>query len=140
MTLGVQVPIIDWGLGKGKYKMAKSNQEIVKINVSQAEIDFLQDLYLKVKQFNLQKKQLYIAAKADTVAQLRFEVAKQRFYIGKIFVSDLNIALTDKDIAKRGYLAQLKNYWQFYYNIRKLTLYDFEKALPLSVDYNELLK
>jgi outer membrane protein len=140
LTLGVQVPIVDWGLGKGKYKMAKSNQEIVKINVSQAEIDFLQDLYLKVKQFNLQQKQLYIAAKSDTVAQLRYDVAKQRFYIGKIFVSDLNIALTDKDIAKRGYLDQLKNYWQFYYNIRKLTLFDFQKAVPLAVDYNELLK
>jgi hypothetical protein len=93
-----------------------------------------------VKQFNLQQKQLYIAAKADTVAQLRYDVAKQRFYIGKIFVSDLNIALTDKDIAKRGYLAQLKNYWQYYYNIRRLTLFDFEKSLPLTVDYGELLK
>jgi outer membrane protein TolC len=140
ITLGVQVPIVDWGLGRGKYKMAKSNQDIVKINVSQAETDFLQDLYLKVKQFNLQQKQLYIAAKADTVAQLRYDVAKQRFYIGKIYVSDLNIALTDKDIAKRGYLAQLKNYWQYYYNIRRLTLYDFEKSQPLTVDYNELIK
>lgn len=140
ITLGVQVPIIDWGLSKGKYKMAISNQDIVKINVSQSEIDFLQDLYLKVKQFNLQQKQLYIAAKADTVAQLRYDVAKQRFYIGKIFVSDLNIALTDKDIAKRGYLAQLKNYWQYYYNIRKITLYDFEKSQPLAVDYAGLLK
>ena len=140
VTIGVQVPIIDWGLGKGKYKMAKSNQDVIKINVSQSEIDFLQDLYLKVKQFNLQQKQLYIAAKADTVAQLRYDVAKQRFYIGKIFVSDLNIALTDKDIAKRGYLAQLKNYWQYYYNIRKLTLFDFEKSLPLTVNYEELLK
>lgn len=140
VTLGVQVPIIDWGLGRGKYKMAKSNQDMLKITVSQAEIDFLQDLYLKVKQFNLQQKQLYIAAKADTVAQLRYDVAKQRFYIGKIFVSDLNIALTDKDIAKRSYLAQLKNYWQYYYNIRKLTLFDFEKNVPLMVDYEGLLK
>ena len=140
ITVGLQVPIIDWGLAKGKYKMAKSNQDMVKINVSQSEIDFLQNLYLKVKQFNLQQKQLYIAAKADTVAQLRFDVAKQRFYIGKIFVSDLNIALTEKDLAKRAYLSQLKYYWQYYYDIRRLTLYDFERSVPLSVNYDELIK
>jgi outer membrane protein TolC len=140
LTVGLQVPIVDWGLAKGKYKMAKSNQDMVKINVSQSEIDFLQNLYLKVKQFNIQQKQLIIAAKADTVAQLRFDVAKQRFYIGKIFITDLNIALSEKDLAKRAYLSQLKYYWQYYYDIRRLTLYDFERNAPLSVNYDELIK
>ncbi|MCX6259194.1 MAG: TolC family protein, partial [Bacteroidia bacterium] len=144
LSLGLQVPIIDWGLGKGKYRMAKSNAEVIKINVDKSIFEFEQGVYLQVAQFNMQEKQLKIAAKADTVAQMRFEVSKQRFYIGKIDITDLNLALNlalnAKDLAKRNYIDQLKNYWLYYYTIRKLTLCDFEKKQMLTADFRELVK
>ena len=138
--VGFQVPIIDWGLGKGKYRMAKSNEEVAKITVSQSIFEFEQGVFLQVAQFNMQAGQLKIAAKADTVAEMRFEITKQRFYIGKIDITDLNLALTEKDLAKRNYVTQLKNYWSYYYSIRRLTLYDFEHKQALMVDFNELIK
>ena len=46
------------------------------------EMDFEQEVILKVMQFNLQDDQLQIAGKADTIARNRFEVSKQRFLIG----------------------------------------------------------
>jgi outer membrane protein TolC len=89
--------------------------------------------------FNLQDQQLYVAAKADTVAQLRYDLSKQRFLIGKIAVLDLNVALTDKDIAKRAYIDALHNYWSYFYAIRQLTLYDFLVDQPISADLDSLL-
>ncbi|MFC2115347.1 TolC family protein [Bacteroidota bacterium] len=140
LRIGVELPIVDWGLGKGRYRMAQSNQEVVRTNVKQAEIDFVQEVMLQVMQFNLQDDQLRIAAKADTVAQKRYSVTKERFYIGKIDVLELNIALGEKDAATRNYLSTMKNYWSYYYNIRQLTLFDFHKMIPLEEDFETLIQ
>jgi len=139
VRIGLEMPIVDWGLGKGRYMMAQSNQEVVKTTVQQARVDFEQNIFLSVAQFNLQDDQLFSAAKADTIGRKRYEVAKQRFLIGKIDVLDLNVADSEKDVAKRGYLSALRNYWTYFYTVRRLTLYDFENDLPLSTDFTKLI-
>ena len=140
LRVGLEVPILDWGLAKGRFKMAQSNQEVTRTNVLQDEIDFDQNVMLQVMQFNLQDDQLRIAAKSDTVAQLMYNVTKQRFYIGKIDVTDLNIALKERDDATRRYLAALQNYWNYFFEIRRLTLYDFQRDLPLDEDFESLIE
>jgi hypothetical protein len=60
--------------------------------------------------------------------------------IGKIDVTDLNIALTEKDAATRSYLSRLNNYWTYFYTIRRFTLYDFEKNIPLAEDFDRLVE
>ena len=69
--------------------------------------------------------QLQITRKSDEVAQERYTVAQNRYLIGKIDITNLNIALTEKDDAKRSYINALRDYWDAYYNLRRLTLYDF---------------
>ena len=139
VEVGVRVPILDWGQGKGRYRMAQSAEEVVKMDVSQSIIDFDENIFLQVMQFNLQDDQVRIATKADTIADLRYEVTKQRFLIGKIDVLNLNTALDDKDVARRGYVEALRNYWNYYYDLRGLTLFDWQKGVKLSEDFDELL-
>ncbi|HYX08019.1 MAG TPA: TolC family protein [Bacteroidales bacterium] len=140
VQVGLQMPIIDWGLGRGRYKMAESSQDVVRTQVEQNRIDFQQNIFLQVMRFNLQDDQLMIAAKADTIAQLRYDVTKQRFLIGKIDVLDLNVAQSEKDVAKRGYISALRNYWNYFYTLRQITLYDFISDKPLDTDFDQLLK
>ena len=134
------MPILDWGLGKGRYQMAKSSLELAQVQANQALVDFQQNLFLDVEQFNLQEYQVAIAAKSDTVAMKRYEVTKQRFLIGKIAVLDLNDADSRKDQNKRAYVQALQDYWNFFYNMRSLTLFDFIKRKPLETDYDKLLQ
>jgi len=140
VRIGFSFPILDWGLGRGKYKMAKSSLELAQVQAQQAIVDFQQNLSLDVEQFNLQASQVKIAAKSDTVAQKMFEVTKQRFLIGKISVLELNNADAKKDQNKRAYVQSLQNYWNFFYNLRNLTLYDFINRKPLETDYENLIK
>ena len=140
VTLGLQVPILDWGLGKGKYKMAQSSQEVIRTTVEQARTDFIQNVYLNVMQFNLQDDQLLIATKSDTIAQKRYDMTKQRFLIGKVDVLDLNVALSEKDAAKINYISALRKYWSNFYNLRKITLYDFIIDESLEADFDELIE
>ncbi|OFX89979.1 MAG: hypothetical protein A2W99_08545 [Bacteroidetes bacterium GWF2_33_16] len=140
LTLGLNIPILDWGLGRGKYRMAQSSQEVVKTTVDQARTDFVQSVYLNVMQFNMQDDQLYIAAKTDTIAQKRYDLTKQRFLIGKVDVLDLNVSLSEKDAAKINYIAALRRYWSDFYTIRRITLFDFISDKPLDADFDELIK
>ena len=140
VRLGFTLPILDWGLNKGKYKLAQSNQEVVKTNIQQAKIDFEQEVILNVAQFNLQDDQVAIAAKADTIARKRYEVTKQRFLIGKISVLDLNVADSEKDVARRGYISALRQYWSYFYGLRRLTLHDFLGGSDLSADFEKLVE
>lgn len=125
VMVGIQVPILDWGLAKGKIKMAESSRELTKTSVEQEQIDFDQEVNLKVKQFNMQQNQLMIAARSDTVALKRYEVTKQRYLIGKIGIIELNLAQTEKDNAALGYISALHSYWRNFYELRRLTHFDF---------------
>lgn len=140
ISVGVQVPILDWGLRKGRYEMARSNMEVIKTNIDRSKLDFEQEVYLKTMQFNSQDEQVYIAAKTDTIGMKRYEVSKQRFYIGKIDISDLNVASQEKDQSRRQYISAIRNYWEYYYTMRMLTLYDFNANLPIAADYESLLE
>jgi outer membrane protein TolC len=134
------LPILDWGRGRGNYKMAQSSLELTQTQAKQALTDFQQNLFLDVEQFNLQKSQVAIAAKSDTVAMKRYEVTKQRFLIGKIAVLDLNDADSRKDQNKRAYVQSLQDYWSFFYNLRSITLFDFINKKPLETDYDKLIQ
>ncbi|MCX6253543.1 MAG: TolC family protein [Bacteroidia bacterium] len=140
VRVGFTFPILDWGLGKGRYQMAKSSLELAQVQAKQSLVDFQQNLFLDVEQFNLQKSQVAIAAKSDTVAMKRYEVTKQRFLIGKIAVLDLNDADSRKDQNRRAYVMSLQDYWNYFYNIRSLTLFDFINRRPLETDYDKLLE
>jgi outer membrane protein len=140
VNLGFTMPILDWGLNRGKYRMAKSAQELAQVQVQQALVDFEQNLMLDVSQFNLQKAMVATAALSDTVAQKMYEVTKQRFLIGKIEVLVLNNADTKKDQNRRAYVQAMQNYWNYFYNIRYMTLYDFLNQKPIETDFEKLLQ
>lgn len=137
--LGVTLnaPIIDWGTRRGKIQMAKSNKQVAEAEVKQALIDFEQDIIMGILQFNLQEEQVNISAKADTVAQLGYNVTKQRFMIDKVDIIKLNAARNSLDLARRQYINALSEFWRGYYTIRQITLYDFERneSLIKSLDY-----
>jgi len=139
VSLGINIPIYDWGVARGRIKMAESEEEIVKNSVEQETIDFQRNVYLKVVQFNMQLVQVTIAAKSDTVAKKNFEVTKGRYLIGKMnSILDLNNAQIETDNAEKGYYQALETYWRNYYELRRLTLFDFQNNRPLQFNINDI--
>lgn len=139
-SLTISMPILDWGNRRGKIKMAESNLDLVKGQVEQSEIDFDQNIYFKVMRFNMMGQKYKTAAKADTIAQLRYKVSMDRFIAGKISVLDLNTALSEKDAANNNFVYTMKDYWWNYFDIRRVALYDFEKDENLKADYDLLIR
>jgi len=84
------------------------------------------EAHFAVLQLEQAKRALALSATADTVAAKRFEVAYNRYVIGRIGIDNLYIAQNEKDAAKTQYVLALRQYWQAFYQLRRLTLFDFE--------------
>lgn len=140
LSLSLGVPILDWGAKRGRVQMARSSKQVTEAEIRQAKIDFEQNIFLEVMEFNMQEDQVNISAKADTIAQLGYEVTKQRFLIDKVDVIKLNSARNSVDAAKRSYIQSMQTYWTNYFNIRRITLFDFEENQTLVKQLDDLLQ
>ena len=132
-NISVNVPIVDWGRRKALMQTAYANKKLKDYEIAQSEVTFEQEIITQVRQFEMLRLSIEITKKADQVAQERYNVAQNRYLIGKIDITNLNIALKEKDAAKRSYLDALKSFWTSYYNLRRLTLYDFANKRVLYV-------
>ena len=139
LRIGINIPVLDWGRRKGRLEMALSNREVVKISINQEKMDFEQSMIMNVMEFNLQADQVTNRAKADTIAQMGYDVTQQRFLIGKVDVTKLNLARNYQESARRAFINSLRSYWNYYFTIRQLTLFDFEKNITLSEDFDRLV-
>ncbi len=126
------LPIFEWGGNRARVKAAVANQQRTAVNRALREEELDQVVYFQVLQLELLEQQVRIAAQADTIAARRFEVARNRYLVGNIDITDLFNAQNAKDAANRSYIGTLRQFWSAYYDVRRLTLYDFDNNRPLS--------
>ena len=137
--LSLSLPIFDWGVSKGKVKMAQAQLEVMKTNLEQAHLDYVQELYRKVTQFNGQSAQCRDAQRAQEIAEERYEIMRQRYEAGNISVTDLNTAQQEMENAKAQYISQLHTFWSDYYTLQKATLYDWTTNKDIECNFEKLI-
>lgn len=131
VTFSLSVPIADWGKSKARRAVAESNLELERRQVSQERENFRRLVLLRAQQFDLVRRNVEIAQQSLEAARKRYSITYQRYLIGKISVTDLNLALADQETARRAYLQAVRNYWIALYELRGLTLFDFENDRSL---------
>jgi outer membrane protein TolC len=138
IEVGVSIPLLDWGKRKGKVRVAESNRDVLVSRNKQEQMNFNQNIFLLVENFNNQAGQLEIAEQADIIADKRYKTSIETFMIGRINILDLNDARKSKDEARLKHIEELYMYWNYYYNIRSVTLYDFLSDTNLDADFEKL--
>ncbi|MGY0408005.1 MAG: TolC family protein [Polaribacter sp.] len=133
VTLSIGIPILDWGVSKSKRKLVEANKDLVNTNVEQDEQEFEQEIYLHTLNWQNQRNFLETAKKAQEIAIKRYDITNKRFVLGKITITDLNLALQEKNRSILQYLNSLEKFWTDYYTLRRLTLYDFIKNEKIKV-------
>lgn len=128
VSLSVSIPILNWGKGRGQVELARSQAEITRVQMEKRTLNFEQDVMTAVKQYQEQNRLNEIVRLADTVARKRYKTAYETFVLGQISVLDLNAAQAEQDNARRSYISQLYSSWMYFYTLRGLTLYDFERG------------
>jgi len=140
VQVGITIPLLDWGKRKGQRKMAESNRDIIQGQLRQQSQDFRQNIFILTEQFNNQASQLRIACEADTIARRRYHTNVETFKIGSISTLELSDAQKVKDQARQNRIQQLFNYWYYYYQLRSIALWDFERGCELTADIEKLIQ
>lgn len=140
IEVGLSIPLVDWGKRRGKVKVAESNRRVMESRLRQESLDFNQQLFVLVERFGNQQQQLSIAVRANEIARQRYNTNFETFMIGKISTLDLNDSQTKKDESKRQYINELYKFWNYWYRIRSLTLYDYEHLGDINADIDRLCR
>ena len=134
VEVGVSIPILDWGRGKGRVEMAKSQSKLVEGQIQREQNDFEESIRALVQQLQDQRSLVDIYRQADSIANTRYQIALETFSLGTISILDINAAQNEKDTARRNYINQLYYSWIYYYTLRYITLYDFQKQQNIQYD------
>lgn len=132
VSVSVSIPLVDWGVRKGKYNMARNNLNVVKISSRQDEISLDEEVIMTVNDFNIQQSLITSAEEALDLSIMAYNETRQRFIIGKADINSLTLSLNRQQEAQQNYISALQNYWLNYYKIRRLTLFDFATGMSLS--------
>lgn len=125
VSIGLTIPLMDWGVRKGRANMARNNLNVTKISIQQKELSLEQDVIMTVSDFNIRQNLISSAEEALKLATMAYNVTKERFIIGKTDLNSLILSLDRQKNAHRNYISTLRDYWLSYYKLRKLTLFDF---------------
>jgi outer membrane protein TolC len=130
-SIGINMPLIDWGRRKARYNTAQAQEkQVIYTNeLDQASIE--QEVTTLVDNIELLKGNIQLARITDSVGLRRYALSNQLYQSGKLTVTELNVAQSEKDNAQRSYVSALREYWNSYYLLRRLTIYDFEKQQAL---------
>jgi outer membrane protein len=131
LTLSVQVPLWQWGAHGEDIRAAEAERDRTE-SLGQSTLEQVaHDARYAALQLSQARRNVALSAKADTVAGKRFEVAYNRYVIGRISIDNLYIAQNEKDQALTQFVRALRGYWQAYYQLRRVTLFDFETGQPI---------
>lgn len=139
LSFSLSVPLVDWGVRKGRANMARSNLNVTKLSIQQDILNLEQDVIMTVSDFNVQQSLIQSAEEAVDLANLAYNNTKERFIIGKADINSLTLSLNRQKEAQKNYISALNIYWQNYYKIRKLTLFDFMNKETLSESFESEL-
>ena len=134
VEVGFSIPLVDWGKRKGKVKVAESNRRVTESRLRQESMDFNQELYVLVERFCNQRQQLDLAMRANEIARRRYDTNVQTYLIGAISTLDLNDSQQRKDESMRAYINELYLFWNYWYQIRSVTLYDYQSQTLIDND------
>ena len=138
--VSLSIPIVDWGLARGRVRMAEAQAQTTRNRLEQSMIDYRQNLLTQVMQFNNQRSQCEIAARAAQLAEDSYQLALQNFGSGSMTMTQLDQLKQKRDNALSSYVSNVASFWSYYFAIRQATLYDYETGVDISAEFDKLIK
>jgi outer membrane protein len=127
VEIQLSIPVLDWGRSKSRTKTAQANEQFTNYAVEQDQQVFKQQIITQVTLYNMMKEQIKLTAEAEKIAVEKYKIATERYVLGNLGITDLTIAIQENDRAKRDYVTSVRDFWAAFYQLRFLSLYDFEK-------------
>lgn len=139
-AVSMTIPLIDWGIRKGRHKIAQSNLELAENTAKQAEQSVEEDIISIVNDYNAKVKVAYTSMHSIKLAENILDESMERFCIGKDDINRLNDDMLNVQNVIYGYVRTLYECWLLFYKIRQMTFHDFQNdcSIDMNIDFNKL--
>ena len=138
--VSLNIPILDWGLARGRLRMAEANALTTRNSLEQSMIDYRQNLFTQVMQFNDQHSRCEISKRAAKLAEDSYQLALKSFGNGSMDMTKLDQIKQKRDSALSSYLSNVASFWSSYFGIRKATLFDYITGTDISAEFDKLVE
>ncbi len=124
----LSVPLLDWGENKARVRAAEARQRQNFLEKEQLERTIETETRNSVAQLNNNLKRLQLLEKNVAIAEKSFAITLQRFTDGDIDSQTLALERNRLNSAYRNHLSAYLAYQLSLADIKRKTLYDFEKG------------
>ena len=131
LTFTLEIPIWDWGQNKAQVEAAKANLKRAELSLQDTKTTIEREVRDVVRTVYEAYDRVQMLAKSKEVSQKSFEISLQRFANGDITSTELARASDQLNQAKLSYLAAYNDYKLALADLKRKTLYDFEKGKSL---------
>ena len=131
VSVGITIPLLDWGKRKGRYNMAKSTLETLRAEERQKTLALEEEVFAAVNNYHTQRKFLENSKNGIRVNDIIYHETVEKFLAGTVNVREVREAMDNVMQSEERYMDSLRDDWLSYLNLRRLTLYDFQKGCRL---------
>ena len=130
-TFQLTVPLFDWGQNKAQVGMEKANLKKAEMALEDWKIRVVREAEDAVRALNESWDRVQMLAKSQEVGVKSMDISLKRFANGDITTTELARASDQLNSAKLSYLSAYIDYKLSLADLKRKTLYDFEKNVPL---------
>lgn len=118
ISVGVSIPLIDWGIKKKKQRIAETNLKMVE-NEGESQIEEIErQLRTAINSYNAQLKRIQIKNRRIELAEIVLNDALERFKIGNYELKQVMEAMNLYQTAESEYINSLRDCWLNFFHIK----------------------
>lgn len=123
-NLTLQIPIVDWGMKKSALEINAIERKEINENHNQILLEVERSIHNNLNLLIHAQSEIILLKEIAEKAKQRFEISNERYILGNIDITNLTLAQRENDIAKNNYISALKQFWDGYFNLRRITGFD----------------
>lgn len=131
IALTVTVPVWDWGVNKAEVASATANLRRAQIDLEEERKTIETGIREVVNSVKAAESRMEVLLKSQEVAQRTYDISLERFDTGEITSQDLALDSNRLSSAKLAYLNAYITYKLAVANLKRFTLWDFERNQSL---------
>ena len=133
MNFSLTVPLWDWGRNRSEVEAANANLESSKLTKTNRMEAIKQEIRAAVRNLHSAQQRIEITKRSEELAQKSYRISLLRFENGDISSQDLALEQNRYTQARTNYLNAVIDYKQSLADLRRKTLWDYEKNAPVQV-------
>lgn len=136
VSVSLTIPLMDWGTGRGSRNIAKNEKDIAVSELQQKIQELEQDVVITSGELMVRYSLMESSYEALKIAEEVYNSNIEKFKNASCDIAVLNSSQQRLQNAQVEYISAMSNYWDILYNLRAMTLYDFEKSEKIQEDFN----